>query len=120
MMPLMRSKPRRMTVTLEERIADKKVKAEARFIIQEALIKARRDLDKALDAEIYATALVAAANGKTHAQFAAVAATNAHQFKAACSGGPDTPTNIIEAATRDAWLRAATDLQTAFAFNQGE
>ena len=107
-------------MTLEERIANRQAKSDARHAVQEILTKARRDLDKALDAEIHATALVAAANGKTHAQFVAIAATNAHQFKAAWSGGPNTPTNIIEAATRDAWLRAATDLQTAFAFNQGE
>ena len=107
-------------MTLEERIANRQAKSDARHAVQEILTKARRDLDKALDAEIYAIALVAAANGKTHAQFIAIAATNARQFSASWSGGPSTPTNIVEAATRDAWLRAATDVQISFAFYQGE
>ena len=83
-----------------------------------ALRNARIQLDAAMNQLVMATAKEAAAYGLTHDKFVAACVANARCNRAQCSGGADHAENVIEAATRQAWLNAAEDIHLFSLFHK--
>lgn len=78
---------------------------------------ARRDLDTALSMLTEATAKECVENKVPYQRFLKACATNANSSRAQWSGGADSPSNVVEAATRSAWISAATDVHIAMLFH---
>lgn len=89
-------------------------------IAGQKLRAARRDLDTALAMLVEATAKDCVARGVPYDIFLKACVNNAHSARAQWSGGPDAPDNIIETATRAAWIEAACDINLSILFKKGK